>query len=178
MLLSNVLLQVCGSISAYKAAYLASLLVKRNFKVKVILTVSARNFIGASTFFGLTKENPIENTTFTSEYPHAHIDLAKWADLILLYPASANTINRLANGLAEDLIGATFLANNFRKPYWIAPAMNEHMLINPITTESLKYLHNLGASIFRGDNGDLACGDRGQGRLIEPDQLLERINHL
>jgi len=104
-----------------------------------------------------------------------HIRLAEWADLILLYPASANRITRLRAGLADDLIGAVFLANNFRTPCWIAPAMNLNMLRHPAVSEALDVLQNWGCRILPTGKGRQACGGEGEGRLCEPETVLEMI---
>ena len=104
-----------------------------------------------------------------------HIELAKWADIILLYPASAATIARLRMGLAEDLVSAIFLANNFQVPYWIATAMNNQMLENPATRENLSILSGWGARLLETEPGLLACGEIGTGRLMEPEIVQAMI---
>jgi len=170
----RVLLQVTGSIAAFKAASLASLLVDRGSEVRCILSDGARHFIGESTFEGLT-EHPVLGDLFERGRAHDHIRLADWADLILLYPASANHITRLRAGLADDLIGCVFLANNFEKPTWVAPAMNSRMLAHPAVQEALTTLERWGCRILPTGSGRLACGEIGNGRLMEPDEVMELI---
>lgn len=168
----NILLNVSGSISAYKACALISLLTKNGFSVRVIASESALHFVGKASLEGLS-HNRLETSMFKSEEPIAHINLAQnWADLIISYPASANTINRLACGLADDLFGAVCLANNFNKPLLIAPAMNTQMLLHPSVQESLEKLQKWGARILPCGNGNLACGTTGEGRLLEPEEAF------
>ena len=171
---SKILLQVTGSIAAFKAASLASLLVDAGHDVQCVLSEGARRFIGESTFEGLTGR-PVLGDVFERGRAHDHINLAEWTDLILLYPASANHITRLRSGLADDLIGCLFLANNFATPYWIAPAMNSNMLAHPAVAEALATLAEWGAVILPTGEGRLACGEVGYGRLLEPEQTFELI---
>jgi phosphopantothenoylcysteine decarboxylase/phosphopantothenate--cysteine ligase len=172
---SRIALQVTGSIAAFKAATLASLLVEAGSEVQVIVSEGARYFIGESTFEGLTGR-PVLSNVFERGRAHDHINLADWADLLLLYPASANHINRLRAGLADDLLGCLFLANNFRKPYWIAPAMNSNMLAHPAVTDALTVLEGWGCRILPTGEGRLACGAVGYGRLLEPEQTAQLIH--
>ncbi len=171
---SRIALQVTGSIAAFKAATLASLLVEAGSEVQVIVSEGARYFIGESTFEGLTGRTVLSNV-FERGRAHDHINLADWADLLLLYPASANHINRLRAGLADDLLGCLFLANNFRKPYWIAPAMNSNMLAHPAVTDALRVLEGWGCRILPTGEGRLACGEVGYGRLLEPEKAADLI---
>lgn len=171
---SAVLLQVTGSIAAFKAAALASLLVESGVEVQVVTSDAARHFVGDATFEGLTGR-PVLRDLFERGRAHDHIRLADWADLLLLYPASANHVTRLRAGLADDLIGCLFLANNFRKPYWIAPAMNSNMLAHPAVAEALAVLEGWGARILPTGEGRLACGEVGYGRLLEPERAAELI---
>jgi phosphopantothenoylcysteine decarboxylase/phosphopantothenate--cysteine ligase len=171
---SRILLQVTGSIAAFKAAALASLLADDGADVQCVMSGGARSFIGESTFEGLTGK-PVLGDVFERGRAHDHIRLAEWADLLLLYPASANHITRLRAGLADDLIGCLFLANNFRSPYWIAPAMNSHMLEHPVVADALSVLEGWGCRILPTGEGRLACGDVGYGRLLEPERMLDLI---
>jgi phosphopantothenoylcysteine decarboxylase len=171
---SNVLLQVTGSIAAFKAAALASLLVDDGSEVQCIMSAGARRFIGETTFEGLTGK-PVLGDVFERGRAHDHINLVDWADLLLLYPASANHITRLRAGNADDLIGCLFLANNFRKPYWIAPAMNSNMLAHPAVTEALAVLEGWGCRVLPTGEGRLACGEIGYGRLLEPEAVFDLI---
>ena len=136
---SRVLLQITGSIAAFKAAALASMLVDDGFEVQCVISEGGLRFIGESTLEGLTGR-PVLGDLFERGRALEHISLVDWADLMLVYPATANHITRLRAGLADDLIGTLFLANNCRKPYWLAPAMNSHMFAHPAVTEALSTL--------------------------------------
>lgn len=170
----KIVLQVTGSIAAYKSCYLASSLIKEGYEVQVVLTESALEFVGKASFEGITG-NKVKTNMFESGTMMDHINLVKWADLFILYPASANTINRLNAGLADDLIGATYLANNFIRPYWVAPAMNSKMFDHPIVQSSIKNLEKHGCFIFDTEEGPLACGDIGKGRVINPDIVFDKV---
>jgi phosphopantothenoylcysteine decarboxylase/phosphopantothenate--cysteine ligase len=105
-----------------------------------------------------------------------HIDLARWADLALVCPASANTLNRLAGGLADDPVGALFLAWELqKKPWWVAPAMNTAMWVHPATTASVARLSGMGVRVLAPESGALACGEIGAGRLMEPETLVLHV---
>jgi len=176
----KILIQLTGSIAAYKSCSLISRLVQNGFDVKTVSTQSAFQFVGAATLEGLTghpvlSDDPGLSGVFTRGAMMDHIHLVKWADLILLCPATANSINKLAQGIADDWIGAIFMSNNFKKPYWIAPAMNTQMYQHPATQASLKRLKEWGATVFETESGTLACGDEGEGRLINPDAIYDRI---
>jgi phosphopantothenoylcysteine decarboxylase/phosphopantothenate--cysteine ligase len=173
----KIVLQVTGSIAAYKACFLASSLIKEDYEVQVIMTGAALQFVGKASFEGLTGMS-VKTDVFEEGSMMEHIKLVKWADLFLLYPATANTINKLNSGIADELIGATFLANNFHKPYWIAPAMNSNMFEHPTVQKSLKNLKKAGAYIFDTEEGYLACGDTGRGRLINPEIVLKKIQEM
>ena len=171
----NILLNVTGSISCYKACALTSLLTKKGYSVKVIQTEDSMKFVGKASFEGLS-HNKVLTSMFEGDDPIPHINLAQnWADLIISYPASANTINRLASGLADDLFGAVCLANNFEKPLLIAPAMNTNMFRHPSVQESLKKLESWGAKILPCGEGELACGTTGIGRLLEAEDAFKYI---
>ena len=171
---SNILICISGSISAYKAASLASALKKNGHNIKTVATENALKFIGVAALEGITTE-PVLTDMFNPGYEINHINLSEWADLIILYPASATTIARLRMGLAEDLLSAVFLSNNFRKPYWIAPAMNINMFQHPAVVENLKILQEWGARIIEPEEGVLACGTVGIGRAPEPHTIAELI---
>lgn len=173
--MQNILLHVTGSISAFKACSLISLLSKKGYDVRVIASEDALNFIGKVSFEGLS-HHKLETSMFTNDDPIPHINLAQhWADLIISYPCSANTINRLAAGLADDLFGAVCLANNFKKPLLIAPAMNTQMFLHPATQQNIEKLKKWGAKILPCGEGNLACGTEGIGRLLEPSEAFEFI---
>ena len=177
--MSKVLLCVTGSISCYKAAELASLLVKNGNEVKVVATEAALRFVGKATFEGLTKNKVYTDMWSNDEDPIAHITLSqKWADAIFVYPASADVINKAAAGIADTLLGALLLANNFQKPLVIAPAMNSNMLLHPATQKALQTLKEWGAKILESGQGHLACGDDGVGRLAEPSEAFEFLKEV
>lgn len=167
-------MMLTGSIACYKACDLISKLVKEDYKIRCVVTESALEFIGIATLEALTG-SPVHRGMFEAKMNIDHIALNKWADLFLVCPATANTINKLSAGVADGLIGSTFLANNFKKPFWIAPAMNEGMFHHPITQKSLKNLGELGCFIFDVGEGRLACGDIGKGKLLDPNLIMERI---
>lgn len=173
----NIVVQVTGSIAAFKAGTLISTLVKNGYEVQCVPTESALKFIGEATLEGLSGK-PIKTSTFKTGEMMDHINLAKWADLFVTYPASANTLNRLHFGMADDLIGATYLANNFKKPYLLAPGMNVEMLNHPRTQASIKGLEEFGCHIFDTEEGLLACGDVGKGRVIDPGTVFLKIQEL
>ncbi len=173
----NIVVQVTGSIAAFKAGTLISTLVKNGYEVQCIATESALKFIGEATLEGLSGKS-IKLSTFKTGEMMDHITLAKWADLFVTYPVSANTLNRLNYGLADDLIGSTYLANNFNKPYLLAPGMNVEMLKHPRVQSSIKSLEEYGCYIFDTEEGLLACGDVGKGRVIDPGTVFLKIEEL
>ena len=173
----NIVIQITGSIAAFKAGTLISTLVKNNYEVQCVPSAGGLKFLGEATMEGLSGR-PIKTSTFKTGEMMDHINLAKWADLFITYPASANTINRLAAGLADDLIGATYLANNYKKPYLIAPAMNSEMFAHPKVQQSIKELTDSGCYFFDTEEGLLACGDIGKGRVIDPGTVYLKIEEL
>ncbi|HAW86374.1 MAG TPA: hypothetical protein DCX65_08840 [Spirochaetaceae bacterium] len=150
---------------------------KDGHPVQVIATKSALRFVGSASFEGLT-DRKVFTSLWAPRESKTHISLRRWADMFIFYPATANRINQLAAGLAQDLIGATFLANNFEKPFWIAPAANTNMMLHPATQASLRTLEGWGCRIVHGDSGRLACGDTGIGRLAEPAILRGLVRQL
>lgn len=170
----KILIGISGSISAYKVCELISLLKKQGAEVKTIVTESALQFIGKATLEGLS-ENPAITSDFSDGQMMAHIHLAKWADLFLIAPASAQTINSLHTGTGHSPLISTYLAYDLKKPLLIAPAMNTKMLFHPTTQQSFKQLSSWGLRILPTDTGNLACGDVGEGRLLSPEILLKEI---
>ncbi len=171
----KVLFQLTGSIACFKACELISRLVKRGVAVETVASEGALRFVGAATLEGLTGRRP-----FTDLYEPGrtmdHIRLARWADVSLLCPATANSLNRLAAGLADDAIGALFLAWEIAsKPWLIAPAMNATMWDHPATRASRERLSGFGARILPVGDGRLACGEQGEGRLLEVDELENHV---
>lgn len=172
---ARIVLIVSGSIAAFKAATLASRLVQDGHEVQTVLSAGGARFVGAATFEGITGK-PVLGDLWEHGRAMDHIDLVDWAELLLVYPASANTITRLRAGIADDLTGCLFLANNFRKPWWIAPAMNSHMFGHPAVTDALGVLEGWGCRILPTDEGRMACGTTGAGRLLEPEAVEKLIS--
>lgn len=170
----NICLILSGSIAAYKACELVSRLVKAGHSVQTVASEGALHFIGAASLEALSGK-PVYTDLWARRENMTHISLRRWADLFVFYPASANRINAMAAGLAPDLIGAIFLANNFERPFWIAPAMNSNMLAHPATQSSIRRLADWGCRIIESETGSLACGDEGTGRLAEPAAVFEAI---
>ncbi|MDO4251179.1 MAG: bifunctional phosphopantothenoylcysteine decarboxylase/phosphopantothenate--cysteine ligase CoaBC [Moraxella sp.] len=171
---SNILLGITGGIAAYKSAVLARLLIKSGFNVRVMMTQGACEFVTPLTFQALTG-HAVHTTLLdeTAELGMGHIELAKWADVVVIAPASANTIAKLAGGFADNLLTTVCLATN--TPILIAPAMNQQMWAQPIVQDNLKKLQAFGYHLIAPDSGEQACGDVGMGRLPEPEALCECI---
>jgi phosphopantothenoylcysteine decarboxylase/phosphopantothenate--cysteine ligase len=170
----KILLKMSGSIAAYKVCHVISKLVQAGHEVQVVTSSHAHHFVGNATLEGLSQKKVISDT-FTPGHAMAHIHLMRWADIILVAPATANFINKIAAGVGDDLLTTLFLAHDFKKPYLIAPAMNTSMYLHPITQQSLKKLKKLSIEILETESGVLACGEIGWGRLIEPDALLKKV---
>jgi len=171
----NVLFLLSGSIACYKACAVISRLAQAGITVQTVATPAALRFVGASTLEGLSGR-PVFTDLFETGRALDHIELARAADLALLCPATANTINRLAAGLSDDPIGALFLAWEMKeKPWWIAPAMNGRMWEHPATTVSLARLREWGVRMLDPVDGAHACGESGPGRLMEPEQITAEV---
>ena len=170
----NILLGVSGGIAAYKAAEIVRLLVKAGASVRVVMTQNAQEFITPLTLQSLSG-NPVSTDTFdlTQESEIGHIRLADTADLVLIAPATANILAKLAHGLADNLLSTLLLVA--RAPVVIAPAMNVHMYAHPATQENLKTVQGFGYHIIEPTEGELACGYEGKGRLAEPEQIVECV---
>lgn len=170
----TVLLCVSGSIAAYKIAYLASALKKLKANVHVLMTKNAVNFINPITFETLTGNKCLVDTFDRNfEFSVEHVSLAKQADVVLVAPASANVIAKLAHGLADDMLTTTVLACTCKKI--ISPAMNTRMFENPITQDNLAICRKYGMEVIDPADGYLACGDTGAGKMPEPEVLLQYI---
>ena len=170
----TVLLGVTGSIAAYKTASLASALKKLHADVHVLMTQNAVNFINPITFETLTGNKCLVDTFDRNfEYSVEHVSLAKKADVVMIAPASANVIGKIAHGIADDMLTTTVMACRCRKI--VAPAMNTNMFENPIVQDNMKILENYGYEIISPAVGYLACGDTGAGKMPEPELLLEYI---
>lgn len=174
--MATIILGITGSIAAYKAADVASQLVKRGHNVHCVCTQSALEFVTPLTLTTLSRNPAI--TGFrddAAEWKPKHIELAEKADLLAIVPATANVIARMAHGLADDTLGALYLAN--RAPVLVFPAMNCHMWAHPATQENVRLLaarpeHRI---IGPDDNGTLACGAEGKGRLLPVERIVEEI---
>ncbi len=171
---SNLLFVVTGSIAAYKACEAISQLVQRGHRVRVVATESALRFVGAATFEGLTGA-AVAGDLFARGEALAHLELARWADATVVCPATANTLNRLAAGLADDLAGALVLAHDWRKPLLVAPAMNPAMWAHPATRASVTTLTSWGVRWIEVGVGRTACGEVGMGRLAEPAEIVAAV---
>lgn len=170
----NIVLAVTGSIAAYKIANLASMLKKLNCNVDVLMTQNATNFINPITFETLTGTKCLVDTFDRNfQYSVEHISIAKKADLVLVAPASANVIGKLANGIADDMLTTTVMACTCYKI--IAPAMNTAMYNNPIVQDNIKKLEHFGMEVITPDTGYLACGDTGAGKMPSEQVLLDYI---
>lgn len=170
----TVLLGVSGSIAAYKTAYLASALKKLDADVHVLMTKNATNFINPITFETLTGSKCLVDTFDRNfEFSVEHVSLAKQADVVMVAPASANVVGKLAHGIADDMLTTTVMACKCKKI--IAPAMNTNMFENPVVQDNLKTLEHYGCEVISPATGYLACGDTGAGKMPEPQMLLEYI---
>lgn len=167
----NVVLGVTGSIAAYKACELVRLLVKRGDEVHVVMTEHARAFVTPLTFQTLSR-NPVESDLFADpqDWKPGHISLAAAADLVVVAPATANILAKMAHGIADDLLSSTLLAT--KAPVVVAPAMNTGMWENPATQANVAALTARGVRVVQPGTGDLACGTEGAGRMAEPADIL------
>ena len=174
--MKNILLGITGGIAAYKSASFARLLIKSGYDVRVIMTASAQAFITPLTLQALTG-NPVHIDLLdeSAELGMGHIELAKWADLLIIAPATANTIAKLAMGIADDLLTTVCLATT--APILVAPAMNQQMWQHPSVKLNLQTLTDYDYEIIQPASGEQACGDIGEGRLPEPEQLLEYVQY-
>jgi len=163
-----------GSISAFKAAAAISTLKKRGFEIQTVASPSALEFVGPATLEGLTGR-PVLTRVFESGHMMDHINLARWADAAVVCPATANVINKLAAGLADDLIGSLFLAWGGQKPWLVFPAMNHEMLAHPATQAAIQKLKSFNVQVMETGEGLQACGETGEGRLLEPDEIMRKI---
>lgn len=170
----NILIILTGSIACYKACAIISKLKQKNYSLKIILSPSSLEFIGHATVEGLSGTPPITDM-YASGQVMDHINLARWADLILVAPATANYINKIAHGLGDDLLTTIFLAHDFTKPFLLAPAMNTKMYLHPTTQASISKLKAMQVEILETASGVLACGEIGSGRLLEPDLIVDEV---
>ncbi|MDT0000151.1 bifunctional phosphopantothenoylcysteine decarboxylase/phosphopantothenate--cysteine ligase CoaBC [Listeria cossartiae subsp. cayugensis] len=170
----NILLAVSGGIAVYKAVALTSKLTQAGANVKVMMTEHAQEFVPPLSFQVLSK-NDVYTDTFDEKKSSvvAHINLADWADLVIVAPATANVIGKMANGIADDMVTTTILATE--APVWVAPAMNVHMIQHPAVIRNINQLYADGVRFIEPEEGYLACGYVGRGRLEEPEKIVLRI---
>jgi phosphopantothenoylcysteine decarboxylase len=175
----NIVLGVTGSIAAYKAADITSRLTKAGANVNVVLTADAQKFITALTFKTLSR-NPVETDLYdeTEGWKPMHIQLADEADLLLIAPATANVLAKLAHGLADDALSCIALALQPKTPVLIAPAMNGKMWLHPATQQNVETLKGRGVHFIGPEEGMLSCGYEGIGRLFDPEKIVQRALEL
>jgi phosphopantothenoylcysteine decarboxylase/phosphopantothenate--cysteine ligase len=166
----RIVLCVTGGVAAYKSAYLARRLIEAGASVRVALSESAQEFIGAQTFASITGTHPV-TSLFGDESVSPHTEMARWADLIIVAPATAASLAKIANGLSVDLISATVLATT--RPVLLAPAMHTEMWEDPATQRNIEALARDGRHLVGPELGDLAGGDVGIGRVSEPEEIVE-----
>tara|TARA_Y100001960_G_scaffold143570_1_gene152025 strand:- start:3580 stop:4779 length:1200 start_codon:yes stop_codon:yes gene_type:complete len=175
LLNKKILLIICGGIAAYKSLEIIRNLKKRNVKIKTILTKSAKNFVTPLSITSLSKEKVYDDIFSTeNEMEMDHISLSRWADLIVVCPATANTISKLSSGTSDDLASTVMLASD--KDILLAPAMNVRMWEHPSTKENLIKLKNYGYKIIGPEIGDMACGEYGEGKMTEPTEIIKEID--
>ncbi len=174
MLKNKILFKMTGSIAAYKACYLISKLVQSNYEVQIVASPSVFNFVGQATLEGLS-QRPVLSDTFAPGNVMDHIHQIRWADAVIVCPATANFINKISQGVGDDLLTTLFLAHDFKKPYLLAPAMNTTMYQHPITQKSLNTLKSFGVQILETASGVLACGEQGWGKLLDPELIFAEL---
>jgi phosphopantothenoylcysteine decarboxylase/phosphopantothenate--cysteine ligase len=172
----NILFLMTGSIACYKACNVLSKLKQNGYNVKVVMSKASLEFVGTATVEGLTGQAPITDM-YQSGQVMDHINLVRWAHLIIAVPATAHFINKISAGLGDDLLTTLFLAHDFEKPFLIAPAMNTKMYLHPTTQDSIQKLKKMPlVEILETASGVLACGEVGSGRLLEPELVYNEIN--
>jgi phosphopantothenoylcysteine decarboxylase/phosphopantothenate--cysteine ligase len=170
----NILIGVTGGIAAYKTATIIRLLVKEGASVKVIMSENAKEFITPLTLATLSK-NPVLTDFFDPENGswNSHVDLGLWANLFLIAPATANTIAKMANGIADNLLLTSYYSA--RCPVFVAPSMDMDMLKHPATVKNIETLRSFGNHILEPSSGELASGLTGKGRMAEPEEIVKEI---
>lgn len=170
----KILLGITGSIAAYKAAYLLRGLLKEGAEVQVIMTLAAKEFITPVTLSALSGK-PVQSDFFANADGtwHSHVDMGLWADALVIAPASANTIGKMAHGICDNLLLTTYMS--VKCPVIIAPAMDLDMYAHASTQDNLKMLEERGAKILEPDSGELASGLEGKGRMQEPEEIVKQI---
>mgnify|MGYP001464204771 FL=1 len=174
LLEKKILLVICGGISAYKSLEIIRSLKKKGAKVKTILTKSATEFVTPLSVASLSQEKVYQNLfDLENEAEMDHISLSRWSDVILVAPATANTISKLSTGLSDDLASTVMLASD--KDIFLTPAMNVRMWEHPSTKENLSKLKKFGYKIIGPETGDMACGEYGEGKMTEPNEIIKQI---
>jgi phosphopantothenoylcysteine decarboxylase/phosphopantothenate--cysteine ligase len=173
----KVVLGVSGGIAAYKAIDLASKLTANGAEVRTVLTENALHLVGAKSFEAVTGGLAYTSLWDGEEFKIGHINLADWADVIVVAPATANIIGKFAGGICDDLLSTT-LCVCWAKPMLFAPAMNDKMWANPAVQENVKFAERIGVKIIGPGQGRLACGAEGLGRMAEPQEILEAVGEI
>ena len=174
LLNKKILMIICGGISAYKCLEIIRGLKKSNAQIKTILTKSAKEFVTHLSISSLSQEKVYEDMfSIENDSEMDHISLSRWADLILVAPATANTISKLSSGLSDDLASTVILASD--KEVYLSPAMNVRMWEHPSTKDNLQKLKNYGYKIIGPEIGDMACGEFGKGKMTEPDEIIKEV---
>ena len=172
----KILIIICGGISAYKVLEVIRSLKKNGAEIKTILTKNSKKFVTRLSVSGLSQGKVYEDMfSFENELEMDHISLSRWSDLILVAPATANTISKLSSGSSDDLASAVVLASN--KDIFLAPSMNVRMWEHPSTKENLNKLRNFGYKIIGPEIGDMACGEFGEGKMTEPHDIVKQIGN-
>tara|TARA_A100001011_G_scaffold398674_1_gene503936 strand:+ start:2331 stop:3554 length:1224 start_codon:yes stop_codon:yes gene_type:complete len=172
----KILLVICGGIAAYKSLDLIRLLLRKNYEVKTILTKSGKKFVTPLSLATLTKDKPYQNLFDMKDNSKIdHISLSRWADIILVLPATANFMSKLNRGNANDLASTVILASN--KNIFLIPAMNVRMWLHPATQKNFKDLIGYGYKFIGPENGEMACGEYGKGKMSSPRQIFSEIQH-
>ena len=176
LLKKKILLIICGGIAAYKSLELIRSLKKKGVRIKTILTKSAKEFVTPLSVTSLSQEKVYENLfSVENESEMDHISLSRWADVILVAPATANTISKLSSGSSEDLASTVILASD--KDIFLAPAMNVRMWEHQSTVENLNKIKKFGYKVIGPEIGDMACGEFGNGKMTEPDDIIKKIEN-
>ncbi len=173
----KIVLGVSGGIAAYKAIDLASKLTANGAEVRTVLTENALHLVGAESFEAVTG-GPVHMSMWEQEeFRIGHINLADWADVVIVAPATANILGKFANGICDDLL-STMLCACWAKPMLFAPAMNDKMWTNPAVQENVKFAERIGVELIGPRQGRLACGTEGIGRMAEPQEILEAVGKI
>lgn len=165
----KILLGICGSIAAYKSIFLTRLLIKAGAEVKVVMTPSAKDFITPLSISTISK-NDVLCDLFSNDTWNNHVQLGRWADVMLIAPLSCNTLAKMANGICDNLLLATYLSATC--PVVVAPAMDEDMWLHPATAANIEKLNSFGNRVIPVEKGELASGLYGEGRMAEPEQII------